>query len=103
MPGTLTKVSIGQWAGGHWAVPPSTAGTGGLRSTPQLSGVRRGSARAPAGPSSSRHRGHICQRGCREPRCGSGLSLPLGRFTAQPGFITWKMLTLGIFFSPIVS
>lgn len=29
MPGTLTKVSIGQWAGGHWAVPPSTAGTGG--------------------------------------------------------------------------
>lgn len=46
----------------------------------------------------SRHRGHVCQRGCREPRCGSGLSLPLGRFTAQPGFITWKMLTLGIFF-----
>lgn len=38
--------------------------------------------------------------GLREPRCGSGLSLPLGRFTAQPGFITWKMLTLGIFFFP---
>lgn len=98
MPGTLTKASIGHCAGGHWAVPPAAAWTGGLRSTAQLDGVRGGSSRAPAQLSSSRHRGHICQRGCREPRCDSGLSLPLGRFTAQPGFITWKMLTLGIFF-----
>lgn len=109
MPDTLPKAPIRHCGSGHWAVAPGTVQwpraqrSWGLLSTAQLSGVRRGSARAPAQPSCSQHWGHICQWGCREPRCSSGLSLAAGEIYSPAGLYYMEDAYAGDFFFPIVS
>lgn len=59
--------------------------------------LRRGSGTALRQPTQGAHLSAGLQGSL---AAAQGCPCRLGRFTAQPGFITRKMLTLGIFFFP---